>query len=249
MLKMALGLIYGCGDCHHWFVIPSVYVYGTWLIFFILSAGRWTAWFVRVYLDVCFFRRKVWWGAITRNIEWSPGVRGLFLSPSPSWVSHYLYPDLLYRYIAFLSIANWLFSTYILRIGISCLERCDQRREEKRRAELLEISGSSLRDCSSPQTPAPLHRSLIKDSHCPRPAPLSARGPSRFAVLLQVDSVHLSPRNRQNSGFQSAGPLAFPCLWEIKKGTSGWFTPPLFIPLHQKTRRWGGGGKEETCQG
>lgn len=38
--------------------------------------------FDRVYLDVCYFRRRVWWSAITRNVEWSPGVKGLFLPPS-----------------------------------------------------------------------------------------------------------------------------------------------------------------------
>lgn len=109
--------------------------------------------------------------------------------------------------------------------------------EKKRGEELLEISGSGLRDCSSPQTPAPLHRSLIKDSLCPRAAPLSAEGPSRLGseclpVLLQVDSAQLSLGDEQKSGFQSPGPLAFPCLWEIKRGTSAWFTPSVFIPFH-----------------
>lgn len=94
-----------------------------------------------------------------------------------------------------------------------------------------------VRDCSSPQTPAPLHRSLIKDSLCPLAAPLSAQGPFRFGseylpVLLQVDSAQLSLRDEHKSGFQSPGPLAFPCLWEIKRGTSAWFTPSAFIPLH-----------------
>lgn len=123
--------------------------------------------------------------------------------------------------------------------------------ERKREMKRGEISGSVLRDWSSPQTPAPLHRSLIKDSLCPRAAPLSAEEPSRlcsecFPVLPQVDSAQLSPRYRQKSGFQSASPLAFPCLWEIKRGTWAWFTPPLFIPLtksnlknpEMRRRRW-----------
>lgn len=84
--KMVPRLIYGCCDRDRWFVIPYVFVYGTWLVFFILSAGRWTTWFDRVYLDVCYFRHKVWWSAVTRNVEWSPGVKGFFLSPSLAWV-------------------------------------------------------------------------------------------------------------------------------------------------------------------
>lgn len=129
--------------------------------------------------------------------------------------------------------------------------------EEKKRGEvLLEISGSGLRDCSSPQTPAPLHRSLIKDSLCPRAAPLSAEGPSRLCseclpVLLQVDSTQLSPRDEQKSGFQSPGPLAFPSLWEIKGGTSARFT---LHPSPQSLQKTGDeeeedGEKEETCKG
>lgn len=211
---------------------PYVCVCGTWLVFFILSSGRWTTWFDRVYLDACFLRHKVWWSAFTRNVEWSPRVKGLFLSPSLTWTNHC---PCLVLCIGMAFLVKWVvWPFYVYAIW--------------RREELLEISGSSLRDCSSPQTPAPLHRSLIKDLHCPIAAPLSAEGPLQICseylpVPLQVDSAQLSPRNGQNSGFQSAGPLAFPCLWEIKRGTSAWFTPPLFIPLHtvQKTRRWGGG--------
>lgn len=126
---------------------------------------------------------------------------------------------------------------YILRIRKKLLFGGKWSGEKRREEKLLEISGSGLRDCSSPQTPAPLHRSLIKDSLCPWAAPLSAEGPSRLCseylpVLLQVVSVQLSLRDRQNSGFQSTGPLAFPCLREINRDTSAWFTPPLFIPLH-----------------
>lgn len=96
----------------------------------------------------------------------------------------------------------------------------------RRGEELLEISGSGLRERSSPQTPAPLHRSLIKDSLCPRAAPLSAEGPSRpgseyLPVLLRVDSAQLSLRDEQKRGFQSPGPLAFSSLWEIKRGKLG----------------------------
>lgn len=89
-------------------------------------------------------------------------------------------------------------------------------REEKKRGEvLLEISGSGLRDCSSPQTPAPLHRSLIKDSLCPRAAPLSAEGPSRLCseylpVLLQVDSAQLSPRDKQKVDSKAPAPWHSP---------------------------------------
>lgn len=120
--------------------------------------------------------------------------------------------------------------------GWSEQSRGEETRGEERKGE--ELSGLGLRDCSSPQTPAPLHRSLIKDSLCPRAAPLSGREPSRLCseyhpVLLQADSAQLSPRDGQNSGFQSAGPSAFPCLWEIKRGTSARFTPPLVLPLQK----------------
>lgn len=100
------------------------------------------------------------------------------------------------------------------------------RSRPRRGEELLEISGSGLRERSSPQTPAPLHRSLIKDSLCPRAAPLSAEGPSSpgsecLPVLLRVDSAQLSLRAEQKRGFQSPGPLAFSSLWEIKRGKLG----------------------------
>lgn len=86
VLNMVPRLIYGCCDYEHWFVILYVFVYGTWLVFFILSAGRWTTWFDRVYLDVCYFRHNVWWSALTKNVGRSPWVKGLFLSPSLAWV-------------------------------------------------------------------------------------------------------------------------------------------------------------------
>lgn len=86
ILNMDPELIYGCCDHDHWFVILYVFVCGTWFVFFILSPGRWTAWFDRVYLDVCYFHHKVWLSALTKNVGRSPRVKGLFLSPSLAWV-------------------------------------------------------------------------------------------------------------------------------------------------------------------
>lgn len=107
---------------------------------------------------------------------------------------------------------------------------------------MLKISGSGLRDCSSPQTPAPLHRSLIKDSLCPWTAPLSTEGPSRICseylpVILQGDLDRLSLGDKQKSRFQSPSPLAFPCLWEIKRRTSARFSPLLSIGFHSPSQK------------
>lgn len=68
--------------------------------------------------------------------------------------------------------------------------------------------------------------------------------PEYLPAALQVDPTQLYPRNRQNDGFQSAGLLAFLCLWEIKSRTLSWFTLPLFIPLKRKR-----GMRRSTCKG
>lgn len=164
---MVQRLIYGCGDCDHWFVFAHVCVYGTWLIFFILSAGRWTTWLDRVYLDVCFFQHKLWWSAITRNVEWSSGVKGLFLPSSRAWVGSDR-PGL------YVCIAKWVSANFTLCVHFNIWRICEKGREAARdkwvRPERLLFT----------QTPAPLHRSLIKDSLCPWAAPLSAEVPSRL---------------------------------------------------------------------
>lgn len=178
---------------------------------------------------------KVRWRAITRNINWCPlGFKGLFLSHSLSWVHQFYVQNVLCVDIFYVHFKNqsllW------------------EQSRSKKREELLVKRGSSLRDSSSPQTPASLHRSLINDSHCPKALPLSDEGPSRLALnTCMLHSKWTQPgstRNRQNGGFQRAGLLAFPCLWEIKSKILAWFTLPLFIPLERKQEM-----RRSTCKG
>jgi len=164
-------LIYGCGDCGCWFVIPHVCVYGTWACFLHLICRQMDNMVWQGLFRCLLFPAQSMMECNCQECKVKPWVQRPFPVSVFDISGPMSLPNSIYRDMAFLSIGKvWCVDMYIKKLDVLFWKR----REE--------ISGSSLRDSSSPQTPAPLHRSLIKDSHCPRAVPLFTGGPSRFVL-------------------------------------------------------------------